>query len=294
MADLIVTGSTRLVGVLGDPVAHSRSPAMHNAAFRALGLDWCYVPLHVAPAQIEAALRGLVALGFVGANVTIPHKEAAARLADELTPAAAAIGAVNTLTVLPGGRLRGDNTDAGGTLAALREAGVEVAGQCAVVLGAGGSARAVAYALAAGGAHVVLANRTPERAAALAAGLQPHVAGRLEAVALANAGALEAALARARLLVNATSVGLHPGPDLSPLPEGVGLHPGLAVLDLVYAPRQTRLLRQAADAGCKTVEGLRVLVHQGALSFALWTGRPAPLDVMWRAAVDGSAMPAGA
>jgi len=287
MADRL-TGSTRLVGVIGDPVAHSRSPAMHNAAFRALGLDWCYVPLHVAHAQIEAALRGLVALGFVGANVTIPHKEAAARLADERTPAAEAIGAVNTLSVLPGGRLRGDNTDAGGTLAALREAGIEVAGQRAVVLGAGGAARAVAYALAASGTHVVLANRTPERAAALAASLQPHVAGRLEAIALADAGALQAALAEARLLVNATSVGLHPGPDLSPLPEGVGLHPGLAVLDLVYAPRQTRLLRQAARSGCQTVEGLRVLVHQGALALEMWTGQPAPLDVMSHAAEEGS------
>lgn len=283
MAELLVTGSTRLVGVLGDPVAHSRSPAMHNAAFRALGIDWCYVPLHVASAQVEAALRGLVALGFVGANVTIPHKEAAARLADELTPAAQAIGAVNTLTVLQGGRLRGDNTDAGGTLAALREAGVEVAGRRAVLLGAGGSARAVAYALAASGAHVVLANRTPERAAALAASLQPHVAGRLEATALSDAGALQAALARADLVVNATSVGMHPEDSRSPLPEGVQLHPGLAVLDLVYAPRETRLLRQAAHAGCRTIEGLRVLVHQGALAFEMWTGRPAPLDVMSRA-----------
>ncbi len=283
MAELLVTGSTRLVGVLGDPVAHSRSPAMHNAAFHALGIDWCYVPLHVASAQVEAALRGLVALGFVGANVTIPHKEAAARLADELTPAAQAIGAVNTLTVLQGGRLRGDNTDAGGTLAALREAGVEVAGRRAVLLGAGGSARAVAYALAASGAHVVLANRTPERAAALAASLQPHVAGRLEATILSDAGALQAALARADLVVNATSVGMHPEDARSPLPEGVQLHPGLAVLDLVYAPRETRLLRQAAHAGCRTIEGLRVLVHQGALAFEMWTGRPAPLDVMSRA-----------
>lgn len=287
MAELLVRGSTRLVGVLGDPVAHSRSPAMHNAAFRALGMDWCYVPLHVAPAQLEAALRGLVALGFVGANVTIPHKEAVARLADERTPAAEAIGAVNTLTILPGGRLRGDNTDAGGTLAALREAGVEVAGQRAVVLGAGGSARAVAYALAASGAQVVLANRTPERAAALAASLQPRVAGRLEAIALADTGALQAALDEARLLVNATSVGLHPGPDLSPLPEGARLHPGLAVLDLVYAPRQTRLLRQAVHAGCQAVEGLRVLVHQGALAFEMWTGRPAPIEVMSHAAEEG-------
>ncbi len=274
-----LTGATRLAGILGDPVAHSRSPAMHNAAFRVLGLDWCYVPLHVVPARLEAALRGLAALGFVGTNVTIPHKEAVARLVDELTPAARAIGAVNTLTVQADGRLQGDNTDAGGALAALAEAGVEVAGRRAVVLGAGGAARAVAYALCGAGAYVVLANRTPARATALAAALAPHAAG-LEAIALSDAAALQRSIAQAALLVNATSAGMHPGPEVSPLPDGVRLEPHLAVMDLVYAPRRTRLLADAAAAGCRTVEGLRMLVHQGALAFERWTGRPAPLDVM--------------
>ncbi|MGQ9684063.1 MAG: shikimate dehydrogenase family protein, partial [Anaerolineae bacterium] len=156
----MIGGHTRLVGVIGWPVAHSRSPAMHNAALSALGLDWCYVPLPVAPADLESALRGLVALGFVGANVTIPHKERAAELVDERTPAAAAIGAVNTITVA-GGRLLGDNTDAPGLLLVLAEAGVEVAGKQVVVLGAGGSARAMAYALGQAGARVAVANRTP-------------------------------------------------------------------------------------------------------------------------------------
>lgn len=279
-----LTGSTRLVGVLGDPVAHSRSPAMHNAAFRALELDWCYLPLPVAPARLEAALAGLVALGFAGANVTIPHKERAAALADELTPTARALGAANTLTVLPDGRLQGDNTDVGGILAALQEAGVDLAGRQALILGAGGSARAAAYALARAGADVALANRTPARADALASDLAPHTGGRLQVLSLADAAALQARLAEAALLVNTTPVGMQPGPDISPLPEGLRLPAGLAVLDLVYAPRRTRLLRDAECSGCRIVEGLRVLVHQGALSFEIWTGRPAPLDVMARAA----------
>ncbi len=278
-----ISGSTRLTGVIGDPVAHTRSPAMHNAAFRALGLDWCYVPLHVTPERLPAALRGLAAMGFVGANVTIPHKERAAELVDELTPAARAVMAVNTLTV-QGDRLLGDNTDVGGILMALAEAGVDVNGHDAVVLGAGGAARAAVYALAQAGADVTVANRSPERALALATGLAPHVRRHLDAVALADAAALQTRLEHAAALVNATSVGMEPEAEPSPLPEGLRLRPGLAVLDLVYAPRQTRLLRDAAAAGCRTVEGLRVLVHQGALSFQCWTGHAAPLDVMARAA----------
>ena len=280
-----LSGTTTLVGVLGDPVAHSRSPAMHNAAFAALGLDWCYVPLHVRPAHLEAALRGLVALGFAGANVTIPHKERVAELADELTPTARTIGAVNTL-VVQGDRLLGDNTDAGGLLMAVAEAGVDMAGREAVVLGAGGSARAVVYALAQAGSRVTIANRSLGRAAALAGLLAPQVRGKVQAIPLGDSAALQLLLEQAALLVNATSVGMHPGPDESPLPAGVRLPPGLAVLDLVYAPRQTRLLREAAAAGCRTIEGLRVLIHQGALSFERWTGRAAPIEVMARA-VEG-------
>lgn len=283
-----VTGRTRLAGVIGDPVAHSLSPAMHNAAYAALGLDWCYLPLHVTPARLEAALRGLVALGFAGANVTIPHKERAAALADELTPAARAVGAVNTLTVR-GEELLGDNTDVGGTLMAVAEAGVELEGRRAVVLGAGGSARAVVYALAEAGAAVTVANRTPTRAEELVQDLAPRVRGEVEALPLADAGGLQARLAGAALLVNTTPVGMQPGPDLSPLPAGVRCGPELTVLDLVYAPRRTRLLRLAAARGCRTIEGLRVLVHQGALSFTIWTGRAAPLEAMARAVEGGSA-----
>ena len=279
MSDCSIHGSTTLVGVLGDPIAHSLSPRMHNAAFRALGLDWCYVPLHVAPARIEAALPGLVALGFAGANVTIPHKERAAELAGSLSPTAQAVGAVNTLIVREGA-LYGDNTDVGGILRALGEAGVALPGREAVVLGAGGSARAAAYALAQAGCRVTVANRNLARGVALATLLAAQLRRELETIPLADAVALQSRLERAAVLVNTTPVGMEPHEGESPLPEGVALPPQVAVLDLVYAPRQTVLLRQAAAAGCRTIEGLRVLIHQGALSFEMWTGREAPVEVM--------------
>jgi len=282
MSDHSIRGSTKLVGVLGDPVAHSLSPAMHNAAFQALGLDWCYVPLHVAPERMEAALPGLVALGFVGANVTIPHKERAAELSAELSPTARAVGAVNTL-IVRNGALYGDNTDVGGILRALAEAGVDLPGRAAVVLGAGGSARAAAYALAGAGCRVTVANRHAARAESLAALLTAQLGREVEAIALGDEVALQARLEGTAVLVNTTAAGMEPHADESPLPERVALHPGLAVLDLVYAPRQTLLLRRAAAAGCRTIEGLRVLIHQGALSFEMWTGQPAPVDVMSRA-----------
>ncbi len=255
---------------------------MHNAALAALGLDWCYVPLHVRPEHLEAALAGLIALGFVGANVTIPHKERVAELVGELSPTARAVGAVNTL-VVRGDTLYGDNTDAGGLLMALAEAGVNVAGREVVVLGAGGSARAAVYALAQTASRVTVANRGLARAAALVTLLASQGRAELEAIPLSEAEALATRLAQAALLANTTSVGMEPRAEESPLPPGVPLHPGLAVLDLVYAPRQTLLLRQAAAQGCQTVEGLRVLIHQGALALECWTGRAAPLEVMARA-----------
>lgn len=280
---LPIRGTTRLLGVLGDPIAHSCSPAMQNAALRALELDWCYVPLHVRPPDLPAALRGLITMNFIGANVTIPHKEQVAQLADELSPTAQAAGAVNTL-VVQDGRLWGDNTDVGGILMALAEVQVELAGRRAVILGAGGSARAAAYALAQAGASVSVANRTGERAESLVAALKPWVGDRLEAIALTDTAALRERLRGAAVLINTTSVGMHPGPDVSPLPEGIRLDADVAVLDLVYAPRQTRLLRDAAAWGCRTIEGLRVLIFQGALSLERWTGRPAPIEIMARAA----------
>jgi shikimate dehydrogenase len=276
---------TRLVGIIGDPVAHSLSPRMHNAAFAAVGLNWVYLAFRVPAGRLAAALRGLAALGAVGVNVTVPHKEAVLPLLDAVEPAAARVGAVNVIC-LDGERLRGDNTDAGGLIDALAAQGVVLRGSRALILGAGGGGRAAAVALAeAGAARLVILNRTVERAQALAA----HVARLAPGCAL-ESGPLEPAAAvrataEADVVVQATSAPLSADPDRAGWLDAMraGLRPGMTVLDMVYTPRWTPLLAAARAAGATAVSGLAMLVHQGARAFALWTGRPAPLDVMWRA-----------
>lgn len=271
----MISGRTTLVGLLGWPVAHSLSPAMHNAAFAALGMDWAYVPLPTPPETFPNALRGLAALGFRGANVTVPHKLAAVRLADEASAEATKVGAANTL-VCERGRIIAHNTDAAGFLAALGEAGCRP--RRVVVLGAGGASRSVCVALARLGAQVLIANRSVDRARSLAAELS---AGGASVTSYpVDRDALRAALGNTDTLVNATSAGMWPDVDASPLPADVSLPAGLTVFDLVYNPLETSLLRKARLAGCRCVDGLAMLVHQGAASFELWTGHPAPVDVM--------------
>ncbi len=265
----------RRLGVLGWPVAHSRSPAIHNAALAELGLrEWHYQRLPVPPALFDETTRALGAAGFAGANVTIPHKEAALALADEASERARRIGAANTLSFGADGAIRAENTDAPGLLAAL---GIEVAGIRAQVLGAGGSARAAVWALLdAGAAEVLVWNRTKERAERLAADLGARAVERPQT---------------ADLLVNCTSVGLHV--ERSSAEDGGLNQLGLRgdqigeyshVADLVYRSSPTPLLAAAAACGAHTVDGLEILVAQGALSLELWTGREPPLDVMRRAA----------
>mgnify|MGYP001026362246 CR=1 FL=1 len=268
------------VSLIGWPVEHSLSPAMQNAAFAALGLDWEYVLLPVPPGEVASAVQTLAARGFRGANVTVPYKETVIPHLSRLTEAARAIGAVNTIVVEEDGSLTGENTDWTGFLAALRESGFEPQGRGVLLLGAGGAARAVAYALARAGARVVLLNRTPERAKMLVRDLSPAVpAGSLGAGPL-EPQTLDREASRADLLVNATSVGMWPRVEESPWPGGLPVPAHLVVFDLVYNPLETALLRQAREAGARTVNGLGMLVHQGALAFERWTGRPAPLEVM--------------
>ena len=252
-----------LTGVLGHPVAHSRSPAMMTAAFLELRLDWRYLRLPVPPEQFRGTVRALPASGFVGANVTIPHKLVALEIADEATPAAQAIGAANTLSFADG-RIEADNTDAGGLLDAIGELP-----KSALVLGAGGAARAAAWALREAGSEVAIWNRTADRAA--------HLADKLD---LRQVDTPEPA----ELWVNATSVGLEPGSDASEELGLAALEPPQVLVDLVYGSEPTALERWGTRAGVRVVSGIEVLVRQGARSLERWTGRRAPIATM-RAAI---------
>ena len=279
---IVVRGTTRVIVLFGDPVSHSLSPQMQNAAFAAEGLDFCYVPCRVIPTALRSAVRGIGALGLVGANVTIPHKERVVSYLDDVSPEAALIGAVNTI-VSRKGRLIGHNTDAPGFLRAFQEdTGASVRGGRFFVLGAGGSARAIVAALALGGARgVTVANRTLANARRLAVRFRrafPHVeweVTRWDARAWPSSRTI-------RGVIQTTPIGMSPT-DPSPVPEE-WLRPSVAVYDLVYHPAQpSALLRAARAVGAPYADGLGMLIHQGGLAWSIWTGRRAPLDVMRRA-----------
>lgn len=278
-----LSGTTQIVGLIGWPVSHSVSPPMHNAAFAHLGLDWCYVPLPVAPepaGRIGDAVAGLRGLGLRGANVTVPHKQAVIPHLDQLTPAAQAIGAVNTIVVTRDGTLLGDNTDAHGFIADLRSHQVEPAGRVVLMLGAGGSARAVAYGLAeAGAAAITIANRTLDKATRLAADLQSLFPACAWA-ACELPGGLAGHAGAATLIVNCTSLGMTPHVAGLPWDAGIPFRPDQTIYDLVYNPPVTRLLEKAGHDRARAIGGLGMLVWQGAVAFAVWTGQAAPVEVM--------------
>jgi shikimate dehydrogenase len=266
-----------VAAVIGDPVRHSRSPAIHNAAFRACGLDWVYAAFEVPAGAGAAAVEAMRTLKLGGLSVTMPHKAAAAAAVDRLTGDAAALGVVNCVA-WDGDHLVGDSTDGPGLVRALAaEPGWEPAGRRCAVVGAGGAARAVVLALArAGAAEVVVVNRTPERGEEAAA-----LAGPVGRTGTA------AELADAELVVQATPVGM--GADAGSVPfDPALLHPGQVVVDLVYEPLDTALLRAARARGAVAVDGLGMLVHQAALQFERWTGVAAPVAAMTAAARAGT------
>jgi len=264
-----ITAHTALLGVLGHPVGHSLSPAMHNAAIDALGLDWVYLALPVPAEGLATVVRGLEAIGCRGLNITIPHKQSVAGLCRRLSPLAERVGAVNTLVPLEGGGWLGTNTDVEGFLTPLR--GQSWQGRQALVLGNGGSARAVVAALVELELDTItVVGRRPEALAAFAADCSSW-APRLGTCTLDRP--LEPLLAAADLVVNTTPVGMNS--EQCPLSPGqlAVLRPMATVYDLIYVPRPTQLLRQAAARGCSTIDGLTMLVHQGAASLRLWSGR---------------------
>ena len=258
---------------------------MHNAAAAALGLDWVYLPLPVHPDDVETAVRGLPALGFRGVNVTVPHKRAVMPFLDEIEAGAQAVGAVNTIVVdqrsaADGWRLLGYNTDCAGFLADLEALAVDVAGRDCLILGAGGSARAVAYALATAGGRVHVLARRRQQAEQLAAGLAPLFKNNPLSCWPLSELSDTVGKCTAPLIVNTTPLGMIPEVNTSPWPGALPFPKNTFVYDLVYNPSETKLMQQARTAGCQATNGLGMLVRQGALAFRLWTGQEPDVAVM--------------
>lgn len=275
-----LNGETRLYGVLGHPVAQSLSPAMHNAAFRATGLNAAYLPFPVAPHLLNEAVKGLVAVGVGGFNLTVPHKTAILPLLDEILPEARAVGAVNTVRN-DNGRLIGANTDGVGLLASLeKDLAFTPHGKTVLMLGAGGAARGIAFALLTSGVgRLVIANRTMEKAEALAADCQTHFPQQqVDPAALDNLAGLAP-----HLLVQTTTVGM--GDGKSPLDlEPLGVSD--AVVDIIYHPLETPLLAQAKKLGLATCNGIGMLLYQGTAAWRFWTDREPPVEVMRKALLE--------
>ncbi|MEW6592719.1 MAG: shikimate dehydrogenase [Candidatus Hadarchaeota archaeon] len=262
--------------LIGHPVEKSLSPAAQNAAFNSMNMDAIYVAVDVPESSLADAVGGVRALGIAGFNVTIPHKISVMKYLDELDESAKSAGAVNTVSNRRG-RLVGYNTDGEGALRALRQAAGPVKGKQVVLIGAGGAARGIAVSLVKAGAELVIANRTSEKAKALASTVS-ELGGEVSIVPVQKPS-LKKTIDCADMLINATSVGMHPDSGETLVTSGM-MHRNLIVMDIVYKPLQTRFLKEARKAGAKTIDGLGMLVQQGALSFEIWTGKRAPVKVM--------------
>jgi len=273
-----INAHTQFCGVIGNPVEHSLSPAIHNAAFQKLGLNFVYLAFQVE--TIGDAIKGIRALGnFRGASVTIPHKMAAVPFLDSVEPTARHIGAINTI-VAAGRILTGYNTDATGALRALREGSVALKGRQVVMLGSGGAARAIAFGLGAetGIDRLTILGIDGQERTALARDLQSKTGMTVHALPL-DEGTLRKLLPETHVLIHCTPLGMSPKVHESSVPATV-LHAGLTVMDIVYNPRDTRLLKEAKAAGCRVIPGIEMFLHQAAAQFELWTNQAAPTDVM--------------
>ncbi len=281
-----VSGSTGVIGIIGYPVEHSFSPAMHNEAFKSLGLNFVYVPFPVKPENIAKAVEGIRGLGLKGVNVTIPHKSAVMEFLDGLAPEAELIGAVNTI-VNENGRLKGYNTDAPGFLMSLElEAGISPRGKRIFIAGAGGAARAVSVQLAlAGAAEITFTTPIPQEVAGLRSAINkssPTLVGETPW----DEDKISAALRETDILINATPLGMHPNTREMPPVRLEALPEGALVCDLIYNPRETLLLQKAREKGLPVLNGMGMLLYQGAIAFQLWTGVEPPLEVMRKALVS--------
>lgn len=276
-------GNTKILGVFGHPVSHSLSPLMQNAAIEALNIDYIYVPFHVLPENLEQAVQGVRALNIAGVNVTIPHKEQIIQYLDEVSEYSKQIRSVNTV-INDNGRLKGDTTDGLGFLKSAEAQWGKIDGSRVLVLGAGGAAKAICFALARVGCNIVIANRTLKRAEELSEGLQVAYGSSISRAVGLQMEVVEEEIRQVDMVVNTTSVGMYPGVSETPLPSCL-LRSNLMVYDLIYNPLKTRLVGEAQAKGARAMTGLKMLVYQGALSLEMWTGRKIPVDVMEEALI---------
>ncbi len=278
-----LSGKTKICGVIGDPIEHTLSPIIQNAAFKSLALDFVFVAFRVKRAELRNAISGMRSLGILGLNVTMPHKSAVMKYLDKIDPTAAFIGAVNTIHN-DDGKLIGFNTDGIGALKTLEENGVNLSGKKLLLFGAGGAARAIAFYAAKEAEELVILNRTAEKARRLAESLQKKFCKRIVGNSLSK-GFIRQNLQDSDVLINATSVGMYPNTSQN-LVSSEWLKPDLCVMDIVYNPVETRLVKNAKAVGARVIGGIEMLIHQGAESFEVWTGRSAPLKVMKEALLD--------
>ena len=276
-----ITGHTRLTALLGSPVAHSISPLMHNEAFQLLNLDYTYLCFDVNEETLPAAVEGLKACGIRGFNLTMPNKNQIVKLLDELSPAARLIGAVNTV-VNDKGHLVGYNTDGVGYMQAVRDAGYDITGKTITIMGAGGAATAICAQAALDGVEKIhiFARETSrfwERTQKLVENINSTLPCKAVLHENKDTRALDGAISESALLLNATSVGMAPDTDSTIIQDTSLYHPDLIVSDVIYNPRETRFLREAREAGCRTFNGMYMLLYQGAEAFRLWTGKEMPI-----------------
>ncbi len=280
---MVVSGSTKVCGVIGDPIEHTLSPIMHNAAFEALQLNYVFLAFKVEAAEVEKAIGGVRALNIHGLNVTMPHKNAVIKFLDETDPTSRAIASANTV-LNKDGKLLGFNTDGVGALNALEQNGVKPRGKKILLFGAGGAAKAIAYALTQEADEVTILNRTPKQAEEFAIFLHQKFGKKIKSGDLSRVS-IKTNVADADVLINATSIGMKPNVDQT-LVEQEWLKPDLALMDIVYNPIETKLARAAKEVGAKVVSGVEMLIYQGAASFEIWTACNAPIEVMRKAVLS--------
>ena len=278
-----ISGKTRICGIIGDPVDHTLSPAMHNTAFKELNLDFVYVAFRVRKDELKHAIAGAKSLDIHGLNVTMPHKNAVMKYLDEIYSTAKSISAVNTI-LNDEGRLKGYNTDGLGAIKALKENGISLKGKKLLLLGAGGAGKAIAFHAAQEVEELVILNRTTQKAKKLAEVLRKKFDKKISGNSL-SAKIIKEELRDADILVNATSVGMHPNVSRS-LVDPSWLRPDLCVMDVVYNPIETKLAKDAKALGAKVISGVEMLVYQGAASFEIWTNHAAPVEVMKQAVLN--------